>query len=255
MPPIRATTARIRRLHDGAGGPAAWTRISRFGKNFPGTFQACTVAGSTGVPPGSEWKGMPTEGVVDPGSVLKSVRGAKGWTLEEVKRRTGLSISTLSKLENGKMGLSYDKLMKLGRGLGVDIAQLLAGEEKVAEARQILSGRRTITRAGDERIIDTSNFLYKCHSAELLNRSMHPMMTEIRARSLEEFGEFSRHAGEEFIYVLEGIFEFHCDQYAPVRLNPGDSIYFDSAMGHAYVCASPGPCRILAVCTGIPETL
>jgi quercetin dioxygenase-like cupin family protein len=59
-----------------------------------------------------------------------------------------------------------------------------------------------------------------------------------------------RHSGEEFAYVLEGEIEFHTEFYAPVRLKPGESVYFDSGMGHAYLAASDGPCRILSVCTG-----
>jgi hypothetical protein len=35
-----------------------------------------------------------------------------------------------------------------------------------------------------------------------------------------------------------------------VRLGIGDSIYLDSTMGHAYLAASDGPCRVLAVCSG-----
>jgi transcriptional regulator with XRE-family HTH domain len=191
---------------------------------------------------------------VDLGAALRTVRAAKGWTLAEVKSRTGLSISTLSKLENGKMGLSYDKLMKLGRGLGVDIAELLTDNGKNgAEVAQLLSGRRAITRRGDEHLIESSGFLYKLHSAELLNRSIHPMVVDLKAESLEQFGEFTRHAGEEFTYVLEGTLEFHCDLYAPVRLSDGDSIYFDAGMGHAYLSVPPGSCRILSVCTGISE--
>ena len=200
---------------------------------------------------------MATEtGSADPGSVLRSVRAAKGWTLADVKDRTGLPISTLSKLETGKMGLSYDKLMKLGRGLGVDIAQLLGeNENNTIAAPQLLSGRRVITRSGDERILESSGFHYMCHSAELLNRSMHPMVVDLKAQTLDEFGEFVRHAGEEFTYVLEGTLEFHCDLYAPVELSKGDSIYFDSGMGHAYLRVPPGPCIILSVCTNIPETI
>lgn len=195
-------------------------------------------------------------GSVDPGAVLRSARAAKGWTLAEVKDRTGLPVSTLSKLENGKMALSYDKLMKLGHGLGVDIAQLLVGgTANEAVMPQFMSGRRTITRRGDEHIVESSGFHYMCHSAELLSRSMHPMVVDLKAQTLEEFGEFVRHAGEEFAYVLEGTLEFHCDLYAPAQLNKGDSIYFDSGMGHAYLRVPPGPCTILAVCTNIPDSI
>ena len=87
-------------------------------------------------------------------------------------------------------------------------------------------------------------------AAELLNKRLIPIIVEIRARSLEEFGELVRHSGEEYIYVLAGEIEIHTSAYAPLRLRTGDSIYIDSTMGHGYVAASDEPCRVLAVCSG-----
>src|SRR3546814_3333393 len=65
--------------------------------------------------------------------------------------------------------------------------------------------------------------------------------------SIEEFGEFHRHDGEEFVYVLDGELAFYSDSYTPAYLKAGDSIYFDSGMGHAYVAVGDVPCRILSV--------
>lgn len=191
-------------------------------------------------------------GLGDPGRVLRSIRAAKGWTLAEVRDLTGLSISTLSKLENGKIGLTYDKLMKLGRGLNVDMAQLL-GENYQSnnEAPRLVSGRRVVTRSGEERVVSTGAYEYTFYAADLLNRSLHPMLLDIKIRSMDEIEDFTRHAGEEFSYVLEGAVDFHTELYAPTRLNVGDSVYFDAGMGHAYVAAAPGPCRILSVCTNL----
>ena len=73
---------------------------------------------------------------------------------------------------------------------------------------------------------------------------------EIRARSLSEFGEMIRHSGEEYAFVLEGTVELHTELYAPVSLEVGDSIYFDSGMGHVYLAVGNGPCRVLAICSG-----
>ena len=189
-----------------------------------------------------------------PGAVLKAVRAAKGWTLAEVKDRTGLSISTLSKIENGRMGLSYDKLMKLGEGLGVDVGQLLTGNSRPGEeSPRLISGRRTITRKGEGPGVETSTYTYSYHAAELLGKSMDPMMIEVTARSIDDFEDFTRHDGEEYACVLDGSVDFHSDLYAPTRLSEGDSIYFDAAMGHAYVAASPGRCRILVICAGASE--
>jgi transcriptional regulator with XRE-family HTH domain len=198
---------------------------------------------------------MPDAGglsVARPGAVLKEQRLSRGWTLAEVSERTGLPVSTLSKVENDKISLTYDKLVRLSQGLEIDISLLFGGAD--APQRSV-SGRRSVTRAHEGRSIETSNYGHRYVAADLLNKSFIPVVAEIRARTLEEFGELVRHPGEEFAYVLEGTVDLHTSLYAPVRLNAGDSIYFDSGMGHAYIAASEGVCRVLSICTGAEAQL
>ena len=66
---------------------------------------------------------------------------------------------------------------------------------------------------------------------------MVPIITIIRAKTVEQFGELVRHPGEEYIHVLEGRIEVHTEFYDPVVLAKGESIYIDSNMGHAYLAA------------------
>jgi transcriptional regulator with XRE-family HTH domain len=185
---------------------------------------------------------------VEPGAALKAARLERGWTLADVAQKTGLSVSTLSKVENGKSGLNYTTLMKLGQGMGVDIGQLLVGPDApVQAATGIAQGSRAITRAGSATLVEDPSYIHKCHAAELLRRSLHPMILEVKARSIEEFGELRSHPGEEFTFVLEGAVDLYSQEYAPTRLNAGDSIYFDAGMPHAFIAASEGPCRLLSV--------
>jgi transcriptional regulator with XRE-family HTH domain len=182
-----------------------------------------------------------------PGSVLKALRLANGWTLAEVSRRTGLPVSTLSKVENDKMSLSYDKLARISRGLEIDIGVLFSG---VGAPAAQATGRRSITRAGDGRLIVTDTYDSLYPATDLLNKRFVPIVSEIRARALAEFTEMIRHPGEEYAYVLEGTVQLHTELYAPVTLEAGDSIYFDSGMGHAYVAVGPETCRVLTICSG-----
>jgi transcriptional regulator with XRE-family HTH domain len=184
-----------------------------------------------------------------PGAMLKAIRLRKGWTLAEVSKRTGFPVSTLSKVENGKMSLTYDKLARISKGLDVDIGVLFAQDVPQASPAPV-SGRRCVTRAGDGRAIETHAYGHLYPATELLNKRFVPIVAEVRARSMSEFGDMIRHPGEEYAYVLEGAIELHTDLYAPVRLEAGDSIYFDSGMGHAYIAAEPGLCRVLAICSG-----
>jgi len=183
-----------------------------------------------------------------PGAVLKGLRLANGWTLAEVSRRTGLPVSTLSKVENDKMSLSYDKLARISRGLEIDIGVLFSTEATAPVS--LVTGRRSITREGEGRLIETETYESLYPATDLLNKRFVPIISEIHARTLSEFSELIRHSGEEYAFVVEGTVELHTDLYAPVRLETGDSIYFDSGMGHAYLNAGAGRCRVLTICSG-----
>ncbi|MDM0091446.1 MULTISPECIES: XRE family transcriptional regulator [unclassified Variovorax] len=201
-----------------------------------------------------------------PGETIRALRKRLGLTLGEVSARTGLGVSTLSKLEKGHASLSYEKLHLISRGLGVDMAQVLepSGSAAVVGARGVPStpagysaGRRIVQRRGEGMAVGNRTYSQTYLATELLNKRLTPMVTEVRARSLDEFfaefGGFIHHPGEEFSYALEGRIEFHTELYAPVVLNPGDSVYFDSAMGHAYLAVGEGPCRLLSVCESVGD--
>jgi transcriptional regulator with XRE-family HTH domain len=187
-----------------------------------------------------------------PGTVLRRLRAENSWTLAEISQRTGLNMSTLSKLETGKMSFSYDKMMRIATGLNIDIGVLFAAPDHVVEPvseMPVASGRRSVTRAGDGRLIENDSTVQHYPAADLLNKQLVPIIIEVKARSRAEYGKLLRHPGEEYLYVLEGIIELHSEFYAPVRLWAGDSIYFDSDMAHAYVAGADGVCKMLSICS------
>lgn len=182
-----------------------------------------------------------------PGEVLRAVRRNNNWTLADIAERAGIPLSTLSKIENGQISPTYDQLMRLSDSLRIDISELFARRPR--EVVNNASGRRSINRLGDGERIETDNRVQQYLSTDLLNKHLTPIVSESKARTLEEFGEFMRHPGEEFVYVVEGVLALHTDCYAPVILQAGESIYFDSAMGHAYLAQGETRCRFLSICT------
>jgi transcriptional regulator with XRE-family HTH domain len=194
----------------------------------------------------------PSRNAARPGAALRALRMQRGWTLAEVSQRTDLPISTLSKIENDRVSLTYDKLARISTGLGVDISQLFA-PQVVGVPGGTVSGRRSVTLAGQGQVIETENYGHSYPAADFLNKRFVPVIAELHTRSLEEFGEMVRHPGEEYAFVLEGSVVFHSELYAPLHLRKGDSLYFDSGMGHAYLAGEAGPCRVLSICSG-PES-
>jgi transcriptional regulator with XRE-family HTH domain len=186
--------------------------------------------------------------VAKPGVALKALRRGHGWTFAEASRRTELPTSSLSKIENDKMSFTFDKLARISAGLHLDIAALFKSGD-IGDGQSGPSGRCSIARAGEGKAIQTKNYAHLYPAWNLLNKSIIPIVAELRARSLAEFGERIRHPGEEYAFALEGEVDLYMSHYAPVRLKAGDSIYFDSGMGHAYVAASGGRCRVLSLCS------
>ncbi len=183
-----------------------------------------------------------------PAAAIKAARVEQGLTLRALSARIGLPYSTLSKLENGKMELTYDKLLKLAQGLNIELGKLLAGSIGVDQPPAV--GRRSVSRAGRSPGASSKVYHHLYPAAEMLGKMMVPIIIEVQARSVAEMGGFVRHAGEEYLYVLAGIMELHSDLYAPLALREGDSVYFDSGMAHAYVRVGHEPCRVLSVCAG-----
>jgi transcriptional regulator with XRE-family HTH domain len=190
----------------------------------------------------------PNGGVPDPSRAIREARLAQGLSLRALSARAGLPYSTLSKLENGKMVLTYDKLIRLAQALNVDIKDIIANAGE--RSAPVAVGRRSVTRAGEALDADSEQHLHHYPAADLLGKMMTPIIIDVQARSVDELGGLVRHSGEEYLYVLRGSMELHSDLYAPLPLGAGDSVYFDSGMAHAYVRTSAEPCTVLAVCAG-----
>ena len=58
---------------------------------------------------------------------------------------------------------------------------------------------------------------------------------------------------DEFAIVLEGVVELHTEVYGPLKLEVGESVYFDSSAGHAYLNAGPGTARIMTIACDSPS--
>ncbi|XXK29599.1 helix-turn-helix domain-containing protein [Rhodobacteraceae bacterium nBUS_24] len=176
------------------------------------------------------------------GTRVRSLRKARNWTLEQAARQAGLARSTLSKIENGQMSPTYDALKKLAVGLEISIPQLFTPPSK-----NEISGRLTVTKAGQGTAHATTTYEHDLLSEGLTRKKMLPYQARIRARRVEEFGEWVRHDGEEFLYVLTGIITLYTEFYEPIEMRRGDSAYYDASMGHNVVSISEDDATILWV--------
>lgn len=180
------------------------------------------------------------------GERLRALRQDRKMTLQQASKVTGVAQSTLSKMENNQLSPTFNLMQKLALGLGIDMPQLFA---PVKEVR--ISGRRAVTKKQQGREHLTSTYEHELLATELDSKRMVPFKSRVRARTLDEFGGWVRHEGEELLLVLEGEVLVYTEEYEPLALNQGDSTYFDSTMGHAVVSTSIEDALVLWVCAAV----
>lgn len=169
------------------------------------------------------------------GALLRNLRNREGWTLKEMSARSGIPMSTLSKVEHDRLTLTYDKLYQVSQRLGIRMSELFAEPDEGGTTP--VTARRSLGDLESAIRVETPNYDYYYLCTELRRKRMIPVITRIRARTSQQFGELVHHTGEEFVYVLKGRIVVSTEFYDPVVLDQGQSIYIDSSMGHAYLAA------------------
>ncbi|WP_417228454.1 helix-turn-helix domain-containing protein [Amphritea sp.] len=184
---------------------------------------------------------------------IKSVRQSLGLTLNEVEKRCGLGASTVSKIERGTISPSYATLLRLSKGLNVDLIELIQQTSDSAPKT-----RRAITRAGEGVFHSIGSHDYQLLCTELNNKKMTPMLAVVHAREIKDIplssdrqNGMSSHDGEEVLFVVSGEVILHTEFYSPVTLRQGDCAYIDSNMGHVCLKGSEEDAVIFWVCTDI----
>jgi transcriptional regulator with XRE-family HTH domain len=179
------------------------------------------------------------------GRRLRAARKKFGWTLAEVAERSGVSLPTISRAERGQLALSYEKFSALAHALKLDIGTLFSEAGRPGAQ----AWGPVVTRAGHGVAYRGLAFTYEFLATGAAGKRMSPILGTVHARRIEGPEDFSRHEGEEWVYVLAGVLEVHFETGDVVRLARGDSLYFDSRIAHAYISTSRQLARIAGACT------
>lgn len=179
------------------------------------------------------------------GRRLRTARKELGWTLAEVAQRSGVSITTISRAERGQLALGYENFSALGRALQMDMSAMFSEAGVTAKP---FTGP-VLTRAGQGVVYRGLSFSYEFLGTTAAGKQMEPVLGTVHARTIGGPEDYARHPGEEFVHVLSGSIDVHFDTGEVMRLAKGDSLYFDSRIGHAYVTVSRQLARVIGVIT------
>lgn len=162
---------------------------------------------------------------------MRELRLRSGLTLTELARRTGVSLSTLSRLESGQRRPTLDLLLPLAGIYEVtldDLVGLRAPEDPRVHAR-------TSRRAGVTYVA-----LSRRSDDVVAFKSIHPGQSAKRPIKLVT------HPGRDWLYVLRGELRLVLGEREHV-LHTGEAAEFDTRIPHGLASATDEPVEVLNV--------
>ncbi len=173
------------------------------------------------------------------GQGVRILRQRKGWTLEELSSRCGLSISFLSQVERGLSSLSIPSLHSICEALEVPITHFLATTTMNGPLVVRAGEPHNRVRIGDPQVT------YDLLSSSIPGRILEALIAEYPPHYRPLLGT---HEGEEFGYVLEGEVTLQIEENQETLIS-GDSFHILSSQPHTIQNPSDKPARILWVLT------
>ena len=180
------------------------------------------------------------------GARLRGIRKNQQLTLKQLSERSGVALSTLSKMELAQVSVSYEKLAAAARALGVDIAQLFSPMKTAPNLVQPTVVSTAIDSAAG---YSTGNYDYHPMAGDFPGRRMTPMYARIFARELTQFDDYIRHPGQEFAVVLSGRVRIQFETGESISIGCRETAYFNSGIGHIYLAESEADAEVMVVMT------
>jgi transcriptional regulator with XRE-family HTH domain len=165
------------------------------------------------------------------GARLRALRQERDMTLAELSAGTGISVSTLSRLEAGQRKPTLELLLPLARVHQVQLDELVGtgpAEDPRVRGKAIKMGGMTMV--------------------PLTRRpgSLQAFKTTIPGGSRRRKPEPKTHEGYEWLYVLSGRLRMILGEHDLV-LEPGEAAEFDTRLPHWFGGADPRPVEFLSI--------
>jgi transcriptional regulator with XRE-family HTH domain len=166
------------------------------------------------------------------GPRLKDLRRERGTTLTQLSERTGISLSTLSRLESGQRKPTLELLLPLAKAHGVQLDDLV-GAPATGDPRVHM---RPFQRHGQTFVPLTRNL-----GGLQAYKQIRPVDPDADRPLAQRV-----HEGYEWLYMLSGRLRLALGPHDFV-IGPGEAVEFDTRVPHAFVNPGPEAAEFLAI--------
>lgn len=170
---------------------------------------------------------------------LKKMRESLEISPEKAAQTCDITVAEYLKYETGETDIPVSVLHRMARHFGFDITTLLTGEQPHVYTFDL-------TRKGKGVVVQRRrSYNYESLASNFINRKADPYYVIVEPKEDPEISVNS-HPGQEFNFMLEGQLKI-CIGDNELILNPGDSVYFDSAIPHGMQAMNGRVARFVAV--------
>ncbi|MGJ7457187.1 cupin domain-containing protein [Halomonas sp. RA08-2] len=175
----------------------------------------------------------------DVGERLRTLRTLRGISQRELAKRCGVTHSSLSLIEQGKVSPSVSSLKKILDAIPMSVGDFFTMD--------LENGRRVFYTANDLADVGTGDVIYKLVGADRRDRAL-SFMVETYPPGADTGREMIAHQGEEAGVVLEGEIEITIGADSCL-LRPGEAYYFETNVPHRFRNLGEAPCRLVSCAT------
>jgi transcriptional regulator with XRE-family HTH domain len=171
---------------------------------------------------------------------IKELREISGLSAAALAQELGISTDLLLQYESGAVDIPVGFLYSVAHKFSIELSAILTGENPRLHIYCV--ARKDMGLNVERR----KQYKYESLAFNFINKKAEPFIVRIEPDTESAPMEFNSHPGQEFNYVIEGVVKVIIDAHEIV-LNPGDSIYFDSAYKHAVKAMNQTPVKLLAI--------
>jgi len=167
------------------------------------------------------------------GPRLRALRRERGVTLAQLSETTGISLSTLSRLESGQRKPTLELLLPLAKTYGVQLDELV-GAPPTGDPR---IHPRPFTRHG-QTFVPLTRYLGGLHA--------YKQILPGRKTGADVRPSQAVHEGYEWLYILSGRLHLALGEHDLI-LTSGEAAEFDTRTPHGFASASAQPVEFLSL--------
>ena len=173
---------------------------------------------------------------------IRELRQISGISVEEMAKRTDVSVQEYVQYEDGSRNMSIAFLYRCVLIFGVDFSDLLEGRSPKLRSY-------ALTRKGEGQRIEEAHHMVGYNLApDFRNRIALPLYMKLAYRPNAQFEdiELVTHEGQECDIVISGHMKIQIGEHSEI-LHPGDTIYYDSSTPHGMIAVDGEDCTFYAI--------